>query len=701
MNLVEKTRRLQKEFEQRSADSLDSERADRLAPELRDVLLGHAHRYYVEDDPLISDAEYDRLLEYLREIEGRFPELTAPDSPTHRVGGKPLERFQKVTHPEPLLSLSNAFSEDGVRAWYERCRRGLAARFGDVEPEVTSELKIDGVALALTYEGGRLNLGATRGDGTTGEDITANVKTVASVPLRIPVPGSNGQDVTVPDRIEVRGEVYIKRSDFEKLNERLAGAGQNVFANPRNAAAGSLRQLDPSVVASRPLSFLSYSIGPAAGNLPGTQSGRLQWLRQVGFAVNEHVKTFKDLGEVLRYCSHWTDRRDKLDYEIDGVVLKIDRLDYQNVLGAVSNAPRWAVAFKFPAKESTTTLLDIVVNVGRTGMIKPEAVLEPVEIGGVTVSRATLHNEDYILSRDIRIGDTVVVKRAGDVIPQVVKPIPEARSGTEKKWSMPKRCPECDSDLIRLPDEADYYCVASDCPAQFIRLLEHFASRDAMDIEGLGSKLSVVLVEKGLVTRLSDLYRIGLEDLLTLEGFAEKRARNLLSGIESSKARPLSRLLIGLGIRHVGKTTAELLAGEFPSIEDLASATVDGLTAVDGIGTVIAESIADWFALEKNKVLIRELERLGLRMRREDDHRSDGSGKLEDLSFVLTGTLASMSRTEASDRIVREGGRVTSSVSSKTNYVIAGDDPGSKLDKARELGIEVINEDEFLQMLAD
>ncbi len=699
---MQKTRELQKESEAHPVSELGNGEAREMAAALADVLLGHAHRYYVEDDPVISDAEYDRLLTYLRELEERFPSLATPDSPTHRIGGKPVGRFEKIRHPEPLLSLSNAFSNDDVRAWYERCRRGLAQRFGDVHPEVTAELKIDGLALALTYVDGQLQIGATRGDGTTGEDITANVKTIASVPLRIPVPGTNGQDTEVPNRIEVRGEAYIKRSDFEKLNTRLAANNQKVFANPRNSAAGSLRQLDSSAVADRPLSFLAYSIGPSSGNLPSSQSTRMHWLRNVGFATSAHIETFRKLDSVITYCEEWTERREDLDYEIDGVVLKIDRIDYQDELGAISNAPRWAVAYKFPAKEATTTLTDIIVNVGRTGMIKPEAVLEPVEIGGVTVSQATLHNEDYIVSRDIRIGDTVVVKRAGDVIPQVVKSVADARSGDTPKWSMPAECPVCNSELVRLPDEADYYCVSSDCPAQFIRLLEHFASRDAMDIEGLGSKLSVTLVQTGLVEHISDLYRLAEEDLLVLEGFASKRVENLLSGIDRSRSQPLSRLLFGLGIRHVGKTTADALVRAFPSMDTLSSASLEDLLEVDGIGAVIAESVVDWFRIDKNKTLVADLRELGVRMTAFSTSGADATpGPLTGFSFVLTGSLESLTRSEAAERIAAAGGKVSSSVSGKTDYVVAGSEPGSKLEKARKLGVTVIREDEFLEMLAD
>ncbi|MEX1054479.1 MAG: NAD-dependent DNA ligase LigA, partial [Rhodothermales bacterium] len=466
--------------------------------------------------------------------------------------------FEKVRHPVPMLSLGNAFAPNEVEAWYERCRRGLRERYGtDVQPAVTVELKLDGLAVAVTYEHGSLAVGATRGNGLEGENITRNIRTIRSIPLSIPVGSTR---IHAPDRLEVRGEVYLRKSDFELLNERAVASGDKPYANPRNAAAGSVRQLDSNITAARPLSFAAHGVGPVLGaDPPSTQHEQLQWLKRLGFPVDAHTTRVTSIDEVLKLYDRWAKERDELDYEIDGLVLKIDDIEQQKVLGFVSNAPRWALAFKFPAHEATTRLLDIIVNVGRTGAIKPEAVLEPVHIGGVTVSQATLHNEDYILSRDFMIGDMVVVKRAGDVIPAVIKPIEEARTGKEVKWRMPESCPACGNPLVRLPGEADYYCVSTDCPAQFIRLVEHFASRGAMDIEGFGSKLAIVLVEKGLVEHLSDVYRLSEEDLLSLEKFGEKRARNLLVGIDASRQRPLSRLIYALGMRHVGSTTAELL----------------------------------------------------------------------------------------------------------------------------------------------
>lgn len=702
MNLIQATREALARIDPLFFDQMSKEEAEAFARKLRRLIEAHDYRYYVLDDPVISDVEFDRLYQALERIEARFPELVTPDSPTQRVGGAPLDRFKKVRHPIPLLSLSKAFSYDEVRAWYERCRRGLQAHYGkDVKPAITAELKIDGLAVALTYEGGALAVGATRGDGFVGEDVTANVRTVRAIPLHIPVlPDAVKQ---TPERLEVRGEVYIKKSDFEKLNDRLAKAGEKTFANPRNAAAGSLRQLDPRITASRPLSFFAYGVGPVTGETPGGQFELLEWLKKLGFPVNPNARLLRDVDEAIAFCRRWTEERNALDYEIDGIALKIDSFAYQEVLGSIANAPRWAVAYKFPAQEATTTLLDIVVSVGRTGVVKPEAVLEPVEIGGVTVSRATLHNEDYVLSRDIRIGDTVVVKRAGDVIPQVVKPIPEARTGKERKWHMPERCPSCGNPLERLPGEADYYCVASDCPAQFIRLVEHYASRDAMDIEGLGSKLAVALVEKDKIHTLADLYTLTLEDLLGLEGFAEKRAQNLLAAIEASKHRTLSRLLFGLGIRHVGKTTAELLVAHFASLEALAAADRETLEKIEGIGEKTAQSVVDWFKIEDNRTLVERLRASGVNTKRLPEERppEPDASPVAGKTFVLTGTLPHLTREEARERIVHAGGKVSSSVSKKTHYVVAGENPGSKYAKARELGIEIIDEKRLLEMLED
>lgn len=701
MNIVDESRGLLAHLQEVDLGKLHQEDAGGLVERLRRAIDVHDRRYYELDDPLIADAEYDVLYEALADIEARFPHLASSDSPTRRVGGDPLTRFEKVRHPQPLLSLGNAFDEDDVRAWYDRCVRTLEKEAGiTAPPAVIAELKIDGLAVALTYVDGVLTTAATRGNGFEGENITRNVETIRAIPLGIPRTGS--ESIEAPRRIETRGEIFLRKRDFQKLNDGLAERGEKVFANPRNAAAGSLRQLDPRVTASRPLSFFAYAVGPVDGDVAESQSELLSKLGKLGFPIDPHVSRFESIDEAIAFCTEWAVKRDELDYEIDGVVLKIDDFGLQEVLGFVSNAPRWAVAFKFPAREATTRLLDIVVNVGRTGAIKPEAVLEPVNIGGVTVSQATLHNEDYIVSRDIRIGDAVLVKRAGDVIPQVVKPIPESRTGAEEEWRMPTHCPACGTELERLADEADYYCVSIDCPAQFIRLVEHYASRGAMDIEGLGSKMAILLVEQDIVAHLSDIYRLTADDLLTLEGFGPRRAQNLLDGIKRSKDRPLSRLLFGLGIRHVGKTTAELLVARFASLDEIGTADIETLADVEGIGPVIAESVVDWFRKDDNRRLVRELKELGVNVDRTPEEEpvtvaddSPIAGKV----FVLTGTLPTLSRTEASNLIKQAGGKTSSSVSSNTDFVIAGASAGSKLEKAEALGISVLDESELLRLL--
>ncbi len=689
MTLLQRTRALQD-----AAPVTSEEEAAGRVDGLVDVLNAHARLYYREDNPVISDAEYDALLEQLKHLEKKWPGLRRLDTPTQRVGSPPLDGFEKVQHPQPLLSLGNAFSADDLRAWYERCLRRLD-RGEDVAPAMTAELKIDGLAVALTYEGGVLVRAATRGDGRVGEDITANVRTIQSVPLRL-----DASQASVPATVEVRGEVYFPKTGFEALNASLRARDLKPFANPRNAAAGSLRQLDSSITATRALAFFAYSTGPSSGPVSPTQAGALERLREWGFSINEHVRRFLAMDDVLEYCQAWTDRRDDLDYEIDGVVVKIDDLGIQEELGNVSNAPRWAIAFKFPARESTTRLTDIIVNVGRTGMITPEAVLEPVSIGGVTVTQATLHNADYVRDRDIRLGDTVVVKRAGDVIPAVVASVASVRDGSERVWEMPQRCPACDQPLERLEEEVDSYCVNGACPAQFIRLVEHFASRNAMDIEGFGSKLAVALVEAGLIRRLQDIYRLNREALLELEGFGEKKADNLLEGIEASKHRPLSRVLFGLGIRHVGRTTAETLVRTLPDMQAFMQSRVDDLVAIDGIGQVIAQSLVDWLALEPNQAMIRDMEEAGVTMTRlpEEAPTQGDAAPFAGLTFVVTGTLPTMGRKEAQEFIKQRGGKATASVSARTDYLVMGENPGSKADKAAELGVPIIDEETFRAM---
>jgi DNA ligase (NAD+) len=695
MSLLETTRDLQDALDGVDPETLTDEEAAALVRRLREVVRGHDHRYYVQDDPLIADAEYDRLYRYLRDLERAFPELQSPDSPTQRVGGEPIDDFDKHRHPEPLLSLSNAFDRTELREWYERCQRGLADRFGAVEPALVAELKIDGVAMALTYDEGRLSVAATRGDGTVGEDVTHNIRTVHRIPLRLPAGNENGRPA--PDHMEVRGEVFMRKSEFEGLNDRLVAEGKQPFANPRNAAAGTLRQLDPQVVAQRPLSFFAFAVGPMSDDAPSSHSEVLALLDGLGLPREDHTERFEELSPLLDFCEGWVERRDSLDYEVDGVVVKIDRHDYRRELGTIADAPRWAVAFKFPAREATTTLTDIEVNVGRTGAINPEAVLEPVEVGGVTVSQATLHNEDYIRDRDIRIGDTVVVKRAGDVIPQVVRALPDARSGDEEPWTFPAACPACGTELVRLPDEADHFCPNSECPAQFKRLVEHFVQRDAMDIEGLGERLSHRLVDLGLIHTLADIYRLETSDLIPLEGFAEKSAQNLVAAVEASKDRALSRLLFALGIQHVGKTVAETIVEHYASMEALMAASADALHAIDGIGPTIAESVVDWFAVEKNRDLVRALEAEGVNVERKAHEAPADSASdlpLAGLTVVLTGSLPDRTRSEASEAIERAGGTVTSSVSGNTDVLVAGANPGSKLQAARAEEAQVLEVDD-------
>lgn len=687
MTLLERTRYLQS-----APVPSTKEEAKERVDELVAVLTAHAELYYRQDAPLITDNEYDQLLEGLRFLETRYPALLRLDSPSFRVGGAPLDGFEKVSHPEPLLSLGNAFDGEDLKAWYERCKKRLDVD-EDVDIAVTAELKIDGLAVALTYDSGLLVQAATRGDGRVGENITQNVRTIANVPLRL-----SGN--SVPRRVEVRGEVYFPKSAFDTLNESLRSRDLKPFANPRNAAAGSLRQLDSTITAGRELAFFAYSVGPVTESVAPTQHDSLVHLREWGFGVNDHARRFVDITDLITYCEGWAEKRDDLDYEIDGVVVKVDELNLQAQLGNVSNAPRWAIAFKFPARESTTILNDIIVNVGRTGMITPEAVLEPVMIGGVTVSQATLHNAAYIQDRDIRIGDTVVVKRAGDVIPAVVSSVSDARDGSERSWSIPLECPACGETLERLEGEVDSYCVNGACPAQFIRLVEHFASRNALDIEGFGSKLAVLLVEAGCISRLQDIYYLNREALLTLEGFGEKKANNLLQGIEQSKDRPLARILFGLGIRHVGRTTAETIVAALPTMDNISRANAERLTAIDGIGEVIAESLVDWFSREPNQEIIRSMADAGVRMESlADEAPPDGDdAPFVGMTFVVTGTLPNLGRKEVQDFIKQRGGKASSSVSSRTSYVVLGENAGSKADKARELGVPMIDEAELIKM---
>ncbi|MHB0877716.1 MAG: NAD-dependent DNA ligase LigA [Anaerolineae bacterium] len=660
---------------------------------LRNLIRYHARRYHILDAPEISDAEYDGLMRRLEELEAQYPELVTPTSPTQRVGAPPLSAFRPVRHELPMLSLSDAFTVDEVRQWYERVQRLLG-----LEPErqfdVTAEPKMDGLAISITYENGVLTQAATRGDGYAGEDVTANIRTVRAIPLAIPADDS----VPTPALCEVRGEVYMRLRQFHEFNQRRAERGETLFANPRNAAAGSVRQLDSRITAGRPLTFCGYGLGRMTGFTPRTQWETLGYLRQIGIPVSDDARLLHSLEETVAYCLEWMGRREALPYEADGMVLKVDDLALQQDLGVVGRAPRGQIAFKFPPREATSKLRSIEVNVGRTGVVTPYAVLDPVNIGGVVVRQASLHNEDYIKERDIRLGDTVVVARAGDVIPQVVMPIPSLRDGDEVPFAMPAGCPSCGQPLVRQPDEAGTYCTNVRCPAQLERHLEYWASRGTMDIEGLGEKVSQQLVRSGLVHDVADIYSLTKEQLLALEGFGEKRADALLANIEVSKQRPLTRLLVSLGIRRVGGVVAQALADYFGSVEALATASEADIQVVPGLGPYTASAVCDWFSRETNLRVVEKLRRAGVRMG-DGKKAPPKDGPLAGKSLVVTGRLASMSRDEARRAIIDAGGKAVESVSKKTDYVVVGEEPGSKYERALALGVATLTEEEFVKLL--
>ncbi len=661
--------------------------------ELRREIRYHNYRYHVLNDPVVSDYEYDQLMQELLQIELGHPEWITPDSPSQRAGAAPADRFEKIQHPVPILSLSNAFDVDEVRAWFERISR-LDPRVE--ETDFVVEPKLDGLTVVLHYRDGLFVQGATRGNGEVGEDITANLRTVRSLPLRIPV---RSNVVEPPAYLVVRGEAFIFISDFEELNKRLEEAGMKTYLNPRNTAAGSMRQLDPSLTASRPLTLLTYDIVAGEGDLPATQFERLSYLHSLGFPIVE-VEYCKDIDEAIRVSQVWTKKRNDLPYEADGTVIKVNDLILANDLGAVGKDPRGAIAFKFPAQEVTTNLLEIGVNVGRTGVLTPYAVLEPVGIGGVIVRQATLHNFDYIAEKDIRVGDRVLVKRAGDVIPYVIGPVESARTGDEKPYLPPDTCPSCGEPVEHLEGEVAWYCVNAACPAQLVRNLEHFISRGAMNIVGLGIKIVEQLVRAGLVRDVADLYRLKKEDLLNLEGFAEKKAENILAAIEASKERSLSRMITALGIRGVGEVAAADLAARYLDLDALSQATTEEIEFIEGFGPNIAQSVIDWFAQPENQKVLRKLRVAGVWPRAETDEAKEAiPNTLEGLTFVVTGTLPGFTRHEVKAFIESHGGKVIGSVSSRTNYVVAGAEPGSKYDKAQSLGVPIIDEFE-LQRLA-
>ena len=655
--------------------------------ELREQLRYHIYRYHVLDEPVISDDAYDALYRELQELEATHPELVTQDSPTQRIGGEVREEFTAVQHPQPMLSLSNAFNPEELRAWRDRFMRLLPA--DQLEPAYVVEPKFDGLTVVLHYLDGVFSLGATRGDGIRGEDITPNLRTVKALPLAIPV---TDDSPAAPTRLVVRGEAYMPIDAFEAFNRQQAAAGKRMYANPRNTAAGSLRVLDSSITASRPLKLFCYQVIEVEGGPElATQWQALDYLRQLGFPISGLNRRFTDFEEMVTYCLEWEAVRDSLNFEADGLVIKIDDFALQERLGAVGNAPRWATAYKYPAPEAVTRLNCIVVNVGRTGTLNPAAELEPVRIGGVTVSNATLHNADYVAERDIREGDMVVIKRAGEVIPQVLRPVLELRPEGTQPWQMPDRCPSCGEPVERPEGEVAYYCVNAACPAQLVRSVEHFVSRGAMDIEGFGIRQAELFVDLGLLHDVAGIYYLREDQLLPLEGFGEKKVDNLLSAIRDSKGRGPARLLTALGIQGIGVTVAQTLVDHFSSLSTLAAAPREQLEGIPGIGPKLAESVVDWFARETNRRVLEKLEQAGVRIEAEVAE-VEGPQPLTGLTFVVTGTLPTMSRDQAKAYIEAHGGKVTGSVSGRTDYLLAGERAGSKLAKAEKLGVPVIDE---------
>ena len=661
------------------------------AGELREQLEYHSHRYYVLDDPEIGDEEYDRLLDELRALEARHPRLASLDSPTHRVGGEPVERLEKIRHLEPMLSLGNVRSEQELRAWVERMRNHLAREaIADPDFSYVVEPKIDGLAISLVYRDGALQRGATRGDGEIGEDVTHNLRTIGAIPLHV-----DG----APPLLEVRGEVYMSLQDFTALNERRAEAGESTFMNPRNSAAGTIRQLDPADAAKRPLSIWCYQVGVTEGLSFGTHSEALQWLREHGFRVNTGIRVLAGEEEVIAQCLEWERRRGELEFEIDGAVVKVNELALQRRLGSVGRDPRWAVAWKFPPTTAVTRLQRVMWNVGKFGDLRPYAVLEPVTVGGVTIKLATLHNEQDIVRKDLRAGEEVIVVRAGDVIPQVISPAPHVaeRARRPPRPRPPKRCPFCDTPTVKPAGGVFTKCPNRDCAGRTWQLLKHFVSRAAMDVEGLGEKQVALLQERGLLRSAADLYRLTEQQLTELDGFAEISARNALAAIEASKQRPFARVLFALGIEEVGEVTARNLVTQLRDIDALLAASPGELAEVPGVGEKMADSIHAQLQDERMRALIADLREIGLRFAEEGPAPTQGplAGKV----LVLTGTLPSLSREQATARILAAGGRVTGSVSGKTDYLLAGESPGSKLEKAERLGVAVLDEAGLLALL--
>lgn len=656
--------------------------------ELHDLLHEYGHAYYVLDEPIVSDAVYDQYMRELLELEEQHPSLILPDSPTQRVGGQPLEGFTKVRHRTPMLSLSNVFSKEDLLEFDRRIRDLL-----DTPHRYVCELKIDGLAISLLYENGKLVRGATRGDGTTGEEITANIRTIRAVPLRLK------ENVT----FEVRGEAYMPKASFAKLNEQRAIEGLELFANPRNAAAGSLRQLDPKIAASRNLSLFIYGLGDPEVLGIESHSEALAYLRTQGFLLNNETRVCETIDEVAAFIEEWTEKRNDLPYEIDGIVIKVDHYDQQQELGFTAKSPRFATAYKFPAEEVVTTLLDIEWTVGRTGVVTPTAILDAVQVAGTTVRRASLHNVDLIQQKDVRIGDRVIIRKAGDIIPEVVSVVEKERPAGTEPYVMPTNCPVCDSELVRIEEEVALRCVNPSCPAQITEGIKHFASRNAMNIDGLGEKVVEQLFQNGLIQDVADLYKLEVEELVKLDRMGQKSAENLVQAIAATKSNSMEKLLFGLGIRHIGEKAARLLSEEFGSVEALQQATREEMTAVYEIGDKMADSLASYLELPETQQLLSRLREAGVTMHytgERIDKEAVADSPFFGKTVVLTGKLEQLSRNEAKDQLLAQGAKVSGSVSKKTDLVIAGEDAGSKLDKATELGIEVWSEQQMMDALA-
>ncbi len=667
------------------AGSSEAEQVAARVASLRHQIEEANYQYYVQDNPAFTDAEYDQLMLELQRIEQEHPELQTPDSPTQRVGAGPVQDVAQHRHPVPMLSLANARNEEELLSWHKRAQNILP----NASFEYVCELKMDGLAMALTYDKGKLSVGASRGDGLVGEDWTPNIRTIRTIPQKL-------RGELIPGRIEVRGEIYMSTQSFEKLNEEMVD--DRLFANPRNAAAGSLRQKDPRITASRHLDFAGYQIGYMQGLEFNSQWEALKLIRDWGFPVNPYIHLAKSLNEVWDYCKKWEQERFNLPYEIDGIVIKINDLVQQQELGAVARDPRWAIAFKYPPIQVATKVLDIRVNIGRTGSVNPWALLEPISIRGVTVSRATLHNEGDIQRKDLRIGDWVLVQRAGEVIPQVVKPIIERRTGEEQVYHLPARCPVCDTPLIQMPDEAMSYCPNLQCPARNLESIIHFVSRGAMDMETIGERMCVQLLEAGYIKSVADFYSLTREQLLELEGIKDKSADNMLKAIEASKQRPLWRLLLGLNIRYVGEKTAQIITQALDSMDKLLAASEAEIVAVPGIGPVAGQSIYSWLQDEQNRALIERLRQAGLNMQEE---QKIATGPLAGQTFLLTGRLSSMTRPVAEEKLVRLGGTIASGVSKSLNHLIAGEDAGSKLAKAQKAGVPIHNEQWLIDLFKE